>query len=102
MKCGESLARCTVYSRRTAEQVQLRVFTEGIHNLVAIQVKRLADIADLIRKGDLQRMKTIRCILNHLGFLDAEPDNRRVKTRVEAGYRASRVFVIRSDDRERR
>src|SRR5207244_7833789 len=46
--------------------VELRVHAHEIHHGVSIDFQRLADSADLIGKGDFQRMEGVARVLEHL------------------------------------
>src|SRR6266850_5035204 len=50
--------------------VELRIRAYEVHHGVDIDFQRLADAADLVGKGYLQRMESVTRVLQHLGGAD--------------------------------
>ena len=55
---------------------------------MTVDAECLADISDLIRKTDFQRMKTVADVLDHLRSLNRRGDNRCINTAVQSANRA--------------
>src|SRR5439155_15841012 len=64
-RTAKSKARFQVIGR----QIEFGVLAKDIHHLVAIDSERFADVADFIGKTNLERVKTIAHILDHLSCL---------------------------------
>ena len=69
---------------------------------MAVDVELLAQVADLVREADLQRVPGVARVLDHLRDADAGADERRVDRLIERD-RAARVGrVVVADERQRR
>ena len=89
---AEGEARLQVVRR----EVELRVLAEDVHHLVAVDAERLAEVADLVGEGHLQRVPGVVGVLHHLGGLDVGADQRPGHARVERGEQiAARAARLR-------
>src|SRR5205085_4121203 len=83
-------------------EIELRVSAKHFHYFMAVELERLADIPDLVRKAHLQRMEAVANILHHLGGLYRSNKNRCLDIRVKTTQPAGCLFIVCADQGERR
>src|SRR5579871_4516971 len=79
--------------------VELSILAEDFHDLVRIHIEGLAQVADLVREADFQRMPVIVHILDHLRGFEIGPNERRVKLGVQFRQHVSAGTVQLPDHR---
>src|SRR5581483_4911 len=69
---------------------------------MAVDAEALAQVADLVREADLQRVPGVACVLHHLGDADARADQRRIDRLVQRDRSARVGRMVVAHERERR
>src|SRR5262249_47789613 len=64
-------------------EIELRVLAEDLHEPMAVQTQALADVADLVREADLQRVPRVVRVLHHLRGLVVGADERARKVAIK-------------------
>src|SRR5262245_29887016 len=82
--------------------VQLLVAAEDLHDLAPVEAESLGDVPDLVGESDLQRVKGVAGVLDHLGNAQLGPDDRPGQTRIELRDDIAAALVQLADDGERR
>src|SRR3989441_1479490 len=94
-------AECEARLQVVGREVQLLVATEDVHHFVAVDTDALAQVADLVREADFQRVPRVVRVFHHLGDADAGADERRVDRLVEGNGPARVGCVVVADEGER-
>src|SRR5579864_5531717 len=95
-------SECKAGGKIRRGNVELSVLTEDFHDLVRVEAHRFAEISDLIRKPDLERMPAVVDVLDHLSSLQVRPDQGCVEFFVKRRQDVSAGFIYFADDRLRR
>ena len=89
--------------RYASRDVELPIQPEDAHHFLRVGAERVAQIGDLVREADLQGVKGVADVFDHLGGPHAVCDERSVDAGIEVPKRAPRVSgVVAADQNKRR
>src|SRR5262245_30095165 len=77
--------------------VELGIAAEDIHDLVAIDADRLANIADLVAEADLQRVPDVVHVFDEFAGLHRSADEGGIQSGIELGRLGGRQLVERTN-----
>ena len=107
LECLHILRQARTTIRKTGFEIirtdiQLLVFAEDLHHLVAINIQFLTDVSHFVTEHNLQRVIGIVDIFHHLSYADVCADELRLDALVYLAEHSLCFRHVSTDQRQRR